>query len=175
MRILAFAFLLASAAASAQAIAPPIPSLSCPVGFRADQQSSSQVIWTVAKEDTGRRPEAGNLGVHVQLDAKKTPPIAQVELKVFYKPIHLGLMSVPGPDPTQTEPSGVPEQSKSFSLSAAEGGEKLLKANLLLGPVAYISRVKLVDLRYADGTRWIPSPHLDCFAPINHLLLVKQK
>ena len=126
----------------------------CPVGITAQHQGSPAAIWTTSLEDSHKSPtELAKMhsGVHVDL-AARTKAIKSVDLAVFYLSPGSRVLPVTG---SQFAPSSVApsETSKNFSLFAGSASRRL-DGDLLLGPVASVTRVSLMHVTYSDSSEW---------------------
>jgi hypothetical protein len=125
---------------------------SCPVGMFAQRRDSGQTLWITSFEDEHQPQKIdplkpGNTGVHVFLSSHGKATISQVEIAVYY--VSPGARTLP------VAADGTPaDLHKTFNLSAENGAALKLAGDLLLGPVAGITRVHLVSIDYADGTSW---------------------
>jgi len=127
----------------------------CPVGITAQHQGSPAAIWTTSLEDANKSAtelRALHSGVHVDLNAPHKE-IKQVELVVFFLPPGTRALPVAG---SQFTPSSVPaaETSKRFSLVSGNTPTHQLDGDLLLGPVASVTRVSLMHVTYSDSSEW---------------------
>jgi hypothetical protein len=142
----------------------------CPVGFSAKPRASAQALWTISLEDAVRPQSPAsmrsiNTGIHVELRARGTASIREVELTVDYV--------APGTHALPVGDSGAPATLKKTFNLAAEGGASLqLAGDLLVGPSAGIKRVHLVSLTYADGSTWQAEANRPCSVEPSHFLLV---
>ena len=170
---------------------------SCPVGMRAQQAASGQTVWTISREDA-RQPRnevarrSGEAGVHVELNAANDKPIHQVELEVYFlapgarvvpvasaagqaRPLaataegsHIGNVEI-GPG---TEGLDAHNPAKTFELSAEGGAAFKLAGDLLVGPAASITRVRVLRIEYTDRTTWQPGGSAVCSIEPDRFLLV---
>jgi len=131
-----------------------IISNACPVGITARQQGSPAAIWTTSLEDANKPPaelKALHAGVHVDLNAPRKE-IKQAELAVFFLPPGTRALPVSGSQ-FAASPAPRSETRKNFSLAAGSASHQL-DGDLLLGPVASITHVSLMQVIYADGSEW---------------------
>ncbi|HZQ44803.1 MAG TPA: hypothetical protein VFA99_16225 [Acidobacteriaceae bacterium] len=148
----------------------------CPAGLlRADQQATGgATLWTTAQEDEGdkeallRRPTG--LGVHVDFQGT-TSPVKALELRVSYEP--LGLKRVPAGPGTNGFVNNSREREKNFNVDREAAMR--IRADLLVGPAATITRVHLMSATFADGSVWrAPTPDACSVVP-NRFMRVKSK
>jgi hypothetical protein len=127
----------------------------CPVGFTAQHQGSPAAIWTTSLEDANKSAaELKKLhsGVHVDLHAPHKE-IKQAELAVFFLPPGTRALPVTGSQ-FAASPEPASEMHKNFSLVSGKDPSHQLDGDLLLGPVASITHIKLLHVIYSDGTEW---------------------
>jgi hypothetical protein len=143
---------------------------SCPVGMFAQRRDSGQTLWITSFEDEHQPQKInplkpGNTGVHVFLSSHGKATIRQVEIAVYYVAPGTRVLPV-GSDNTPPDPR------KTFNLSAENGASLKLAGDLLLGPVAGITRVHLLSIDYTDGTSWHAPRESACSIEPSRLLLV---
>jgi hypothetical protein len=145
----------------------------CPVGMFAQQRASSQTVWTVSLEDANPlqhvdqlRP--GDVGVHVELNARNKSPIGNVELEVYF--VAPGNRVLPVADATSPA-----DLKKTFHLSVGSGAGLKLAGDLLVGPAAGITRVHLLSIDYADGTSWRANSDNACSVEPSRFVLVNAR
>jgi hypothetical protein len=181
-------FLLAATPAFAQNQIPPQPPITattpalppdlhiilpnCPVGMSAQQRGAAQTLWTISLEDAGQpqneqAARSSNAGVHVELHSGKST-IRQVELEVYF--VAPGARVVP-----VTEDPAPVDLKKTFHLSAQDGATLKLAGDLLVGPAAGITRVRLLSIDYADGTTWHANAHSTCSVEPSRFMLVNAR
>jgi hypothetical protein len=164
----------------------PIGVSSCPVAMSAQQAALGQTIWTISREDAGQPrneavPRSSDSGVHVELDslpgggfqgnssrgyASRGKAIRQVELAVYFVPPGGRVLLL------QARAADAPELKKTFNLSADGGAALQLAGDLLVGPAASITRVRVLRIEYTDRTAWQPSGNVVCSVEPNRFLLV---
>jgi hypothetical protein len=145
----------------------------CPGVLQARQQATGGgTVWTTALEDEHddtARP--GGLGIHVDFAGVKTA-VKSLELRVSYMP--LGLRRVPvAPETTNAKDDSPQERAKTFNLDR-EAAMKI-GGDLLVGPAATITRVRLISVTYADGSVWHPSSEDVCSVEPSKYMLVEAK
>jgi len=148
---------------------------SCPVGITAQHQGSPAAIWTASLEDSHRSPtELAKLhtGIHVNL-AARNKALKSVELAVFYLPSGPRVLPVTG-SPSAASSGAPKEASKNFSLITGSSSHQL-DGDLLLGPVASITRVTLMHVTYADGSEWNPPAAGACSVQPSPFMLVTSR
>jgi hypothetical protein len=169
----AFIFLGAGTVALAQApySTPDAGQAGCPVGISASLQARGQTMWTIAQEDNrASSTQTYGAGVHVDLRALKPNAIQGVTLSVSYLTFGLHTQLVTQFSAQPGKP--VSERSKTFQLVSADPDVPDLSGDLLVGSAATIQRVKLLSVRYADGTEWHSAPARRCSIEPSHILLV---
>jgi hypothetical protein len=133
--------------------------MECPVGMTAERQASGQREWIVSLEDAlqPQRPNtrANKAGVRVELNEFTGKAIKQAEVAVYYMAPGIHSLLVGQAASGQSSDAPVPDLKKTFVLSAADGEPKLrLAGSLLVSNAASITRVRLLSIEYADGSRW---------------------
>lgn len=120
----------------------------CPGSLTARHQGGPVVHWTLAREDQ-YRPDAkasGHAGLHVALASPKA--VRQIELAIDFVPPGARVSPV-----DLAELDNRREQSRTFDLSSSDDA-RTVDGDLLLGPVFKITRVRLLSVKYADGSSW---------------------
>ena len=149
---------------------PAVTQDSCPLSMSARHVSMGQTYWAIAKEDRSPGTEAelriSPSGLHFELKVVSGAPIRKIELAVHYRlpserPILVG----------QPDPAGK-ELIKTYTLTAAKGGELHLKGDLLVGQVAIITHLTVRSIEFADDTKWQPSAHGSCSVAPSPFVLV---
>jgi hypothetical protein len=140
----------------------------CPVSMYAHQQGDPVAMWTTSLEDANKFPYKSDgrtlmphTGVHVNLNAQRRA-IKQVELVVSFMPPGTRVLPVTGSQFQSDQKAPASEAQKNFELYADDATGLKLSGNLLLGPVADITRVTLVGIHYADGGSWTAPAHNSC-------------
>ena len=126
----------------------------CPGALRVQHQPVGPTMWTVAQEDKDRDNQAQRAkgpGLHVEfegvLDGVREK-VKTLEFSVSYVPAGWRVMPVdPGTDAKR------PKESKKTFVLQQEAAQRF-DADLLVGPVATITRVHLVSATFADGNVW---------------------
>jgi hypothetical protein len=149
------------------------PSGNCPVGMFAQRRDSGQTLWITSFEDEHQSQKLnpskpGNTGVHVFLSSHGKATIRQVEIAVYYVAPGTRVLPV-------SSDNTPPDPRKTFNLSAENGAALKLAGDLLLGPVAGITRVHLVSIDYTDGTSWHAARESACSIEPSRLLLVNAR
>src|ERR1700744_1958915 len=124
----------------------------CPGALTAQQKATGgATVWTTAREDQKESADgkSNGLGVHVEFQGAKNA-IKALELSVSYEP--LGLKRVPVTPGTNGFAGGTSEREKNFNLDRE--ASMRVDADLLVGPAATITSVRLVSATYADGSVW---------------------
>jgi len=86
----------------------------------------------------------------------------------------LGLRRVPvAPETTNAKDDSPQERAKTFNLDR-EAAMKI-GGDLLVGPAATITRVRLISVTYADGSVWHPSSEDVCSVEPSKYMLVEAK
>jgi hypothetical protein len=130
----------------------PIATSGCPVHLFAHQQGDPATVWTTSLEDArNAEPNFQHSGLHVDLNAANKA-IKQVELAVSFLPPGTRVLPIAGQYRAERTPA--PEARKTFTVAAENSASLQLAADLLIGPAAAITRVKLLRVDYADGTAW---------------------
>jgi hypothetical protein len=139
----------------------------CPIGFRADRQSTAQIL------SAGDAKESGPaLGLRLTLDRGTAPSIESIEVTVY------GVTPKGRILPAQFQAGDAPTTatiSKSFQLKPTVGNDTLESANVWMHQVGALRWVDLNEIRYADGTTWRPSDSAKCRAVPSNLVLIGQK
>ncbi|WP_433967441.1 hypothetical protein [Tunturiibacter gelidiferens] len=139
----------------------------CPIGFRADRQSTAQILTA----GTTKKKEPA-LGLHLSLDRQTAPAIESIEVTVY------GVSSKGRILPTDlltTQDSASDTVSKSFDLQRSAGNETLSNADVWMNKVGALRWVDLNEIRYANGTSWRPSASTKCRAIPSNFVLVGQR
>jgi hypothetical protein len=130
----------------------PMPTGGCPVHLFTHQQGDPATVWITSFEDArNAEPNSQHSGLHVDLNAA-TKAIKQVELAVSFLPPGTRVLPIAGQYRAERTPA--PEAKKTFTIAAKNSASLQLAADLLIGPAAAITRVKLLRVDYADGTAW---------------------
>jgi hypothetical protein len=143
----------------------------CPVGMTAEREAFGRTEWIVSLEDSSGATNAvaqrgANSGVYVRLNAINAQPFNKVRVAVdFAKPV-AGVMLV------GTKVSESPDLRKTFDLSATEGSARGLSGSLLVGTAVIVTRVHLLGITYADGSKWEPDAGSRCSVKPSFLLPV---
>jgi len=136
----------------------------CPINFRADRQSTTQMLTA----GSAQQNEPG-LGLHLTLDRQTAPAIESVEVTVY------GLTPKSRILPTDLFASDANANdtiSKSFELQKSANNETLANADVWMSKVGALRWVDLNEIRYADGTIWHPSASMKCRAVPSNFVLV---
>jgi hypothetical protein len=155
--------LLLATATLAQAPVTAVPNFAsnCPVGMTAQREAFGRTEWIVSLEDS-RDPaitaarRTANTGVYLELNAHKSKPLSQVKVAVDFAQYKSGVM------PAETKVTPSPETQKTFDLSAGGGSASELSGSLLLGQPVFVTRVHLLGITYADGSKWQPAAGSSC-------------
>jgi hypothetical protein len=146
----------------------------CPGAFRARQQGmGGGAVWTTALEDRNaiRNGRPTGLGVHVEFE-RAASRVKALELRVSYLPLRLRMM------PLATTLTNAPakrgeEQEKTFSLDREAATR--INADLLVGPAATITRVRLLSVTFADGSVWHAPTEDACAVVPSRIMLVAER
>jgi hypothetical protein len=148
----------------------------CPGQLVARQQSTGgATVWTTALEDKNSK-DAGSakpngLGIHVEFTGAKTA-VKALELNVSYLP--LGLRSMPATTQLTNGVERLPqEQSKTFNLDREAATR--IGGDLLVGPAATITHVRLMSATFADGSVWNAASDDACSIVPSKYMLVEAK
>ncbi|NYF92023.1 hypothetical protein RBB79_20310 [Tunturiibacter empetritectus] len=139
----------------------------CPIGFRANRQSTAQVLSANNADKNGPV-----LGLHITLDQ---PPIAAIEsIEVTVYGVSPKGRIVPT-DFRSTEANTRDTVSKSFLLERSADDKTLSNADVWMNRVGALRWVDLNEIRYNDGTIWRPSGSEKCRAVPSNVVLVSAK
>jgi len=139
----------------------------CPINFRADRQSTTQML--TAGSTQQNEPA---LGLHLTLDRQSAPAIESVEVTVY------GLTPKNRILPTDLFTSDANTNdtiSKSFELQKNASNDTLANADVWMSKVGALRWVDLNEIRYTDGTIWHPSASTKCRAVPSSFVLVGQR
>lgn len=152
-----------------------VPGSVCPGALRASQQATGGeiMVWTKSPGDYETFPgtRAQGLGVHVEFEHAGSR-VKSVELRVSYLPLKLRSMPV---DAMTATPVTMPEmeREKTFVLDRVAGTR--VGGDLLVGPAATITRVRLVSVTYEDGSTWHEPVNGACAVVPSRIMLVAGK
>jgi hypothetical protein len=143
----------------------------CPGALLARQQAvGGGTVWTTALGDRSamRNGRPTGLGVHVEFEHKASR-VKAIELRVSYLP--LGLRRMPlAATLTNAASRQEDEQEKTFSLDRVAATR--IDGDLLVGPAATITRVRLVSVTFADGKMWREPAEDACAVVPSRMMLV---
>jgi hypothetical protein len=180
-RLSAALFLLAATASLAQsatlsgskpdAFAVILRSISagtdCPIGFRANRQSTAQIL---SANSANKNSPA--LGLHLILDHPAAPAIESIEVTVY------GVSPRGRTVPTDFQSADENTRdsvSKSFLLERSANDKTLSNADVWMHQVGALRWVDLNEVRYTDGTTWRPSGSEKCRAVPSNVILVGKR
>jgi len=139
----------------------------CPIGFRANRQSTAQVLSANSADKNGPA-----LGLHLILDQPTTSAIESIEVTVY------GVSPKGRIVPTNFQSADANTRdtvSKSFLLERSANDKTLNYADVWMHQVGALSWVDLNEVRYTDGTTWRPSASAKCRAIPSNVVLVGQR
>jgi hypothetical protein len=139
----------------------------CPIGFRANRQSTVQVL----SANNGEK-NVPALGLHLTLDHPATPAIESIEVTVY------GVSPRGRIVPTDFQAADANTRdtvSKSFLLKRSANDKTLGNADVWMHQVGALRWVDLNEVRYTDGTTWRPSASEKCRAVPSDVVLVGQR
>jgi hypothetical protein len=143
----------------------------CPGQLTAQQQANggSMSVWTIAQNDPNGPNDLNKPGLGVRVGFQGGAAIRSLELRVSYLPP--GLRSIP----TDAKPvtTDMRESEKTFVLQEKDAMH--VEGDLLVGPAATITRVRLMSVTYANGSVWHPSSADACSVVPSKYMLVEAK
>ncbi len=146
----------------------------CPGVLQARRQAmGGGTVWTTALGDEAARSTARpkGLGVHVEFQDAASA-VKALELRVSYLPP--GLREIPvTSELTNVAAKRGGEQEKTFNVDRAAA--KRISADLLVGPAATITTVRLVSITFADGSEWREPTENACVVVPSGMMLVAAK
>src|SRR5580658_9071700 len=154
-----------------ETIRTSISASSCPGQLTAQQQANggSMSVWTIAQNDPNGLNALNKPGLGVRVGFQGGTAIRSLELRVSYLPP--GLRSIP----TDAKPvtTDMRESEKTFVLQEKDAMH--VEGDLLVGPAATITRVRLMSVTYANGSVWHPSSADACSVVPSKYMLVEAK
>ena len=177
-RLSAALFLLAAAASLAQSPTGSKPDASavvlrsipagtdCPIGFRANRQSTAQVL---SANNADKHSPAQ--GLHLTLDHPTTSAIESIEVTVYGVSPKGRIVPTDLPADANTRDT----VSKSFLLQRSANDKTLSNADVWMHRVGALGWVDLNEVRYTNGTTWRPSGSEKCRAVPSDVVLVGQR
>ena len=144
----------------------------CPGQLMARQQASGfGTVWTLAQDEGAIHGTLHGLGIHVEFAATKTA-VKALELRVSYLPPGPRSMLV-DPKLTNTVEKSPEERTKTFNLDREAAMR--IGGDLLVGPAATITRVRLISATFADGNVWRAANEDQCSIEPSKYMLVEAK
>lgn len=175
--------LLCSVAGSAQNLTPPkldqpspskaflypgqspyFSGANCPVGLRAQRQGLGNMVIV-----DGPNRYAASPRVRLMFDNWQASEIVAMTLTVH------GYDAKARISPVGRDAEGSSELTKTVDLKLSVDGGKKASTDLILRPLATVSRVDLESVEYADGTRWSASAGKMCHVVPDLFMLVGSK
>ncbi|MBB5344661.1 hypothetical protein [Tunturibacter empetritectus] len=139
----------------------------CPIGFRANRQSTAQIL---SANNADKNSPA--LGLHLILDHPAAPAIESIEVTVYGVSPKGRILPT---DFQAADPNTRDTVSKSFLLQRSANDKTLSNADVWMHHVGALRWVDLNEIRYTDGTNWRPSSSAKCRAVPSDVILVGQR
>jgi hypothetical protein len=139
----------------------------CPIGFRADRQSTAQILTA----GSAKQNEPA-LGLHLTLDRQTTPAIESVEFTVYGLSPRSRILPA---DLLTSDADTTDIISKSFELQKGSNNETLSNADVWMSKAGALRWVDLNEIRYTNGTTWHPSASTKCRAIPSNFVLVGRR
>jgi hypothetical protein len=139
----------------------------CPIGFRANRQSTAQIL---SANNADKNSPA--LGLHLIFDHPAAPAIESIEVTVY------GVSPRGRIVPTDFQAAAANTRdtvSKSFLLERSANDKTLSNADVWMHQVGALRWVDLNEVRYANGASWRPSGSEKCRAVPSNVVLVGQR
>jgi hypothetical protein len=139
----------------------------CPIGFRADRQSTSQIL-----SASDARKNGSALGLHLTLDHRTAPAIESIEVTVYGVSPQVRALPANLLTPKSSDDNIV---SKTFELKRSASSDTLTDADVWMHQVGALRWADLIAVHYTNGTSWHTADHESCRAVPSNVILVGQR